>query len=315
MLLSFFTVAPIIATCLVTLGYSIYLFVAYEESGLQTGQEFENRFWSVVAVLTSTALLFASDSPVYMGSRAPGLGWLLVLSCGYAMHAWDRYVHRMHMSRPPSSMLYRNTSGSQSLNRLLDLGIPVEDQLRRIHQCLALIDQTLIPSTINNMINQQYVLTQEREIIQIFETCDARALNYLLNHVKLGLLFYKIKDHRHFHGKHRTEFINLLAVERLSILTVVSRVIILHSLQLLKLRANPQAEHWVRNVLLNTHQDDLSELKVCTNVLVGMDGTVLSLLIDALVGLIWSAHSLVCVSLVDFDGQQGRLLLHAQTRL
>jgi len=86
-------------------------------------------------------------------------------------------------------------------------------------------------------------------------------LNYLIGHVKLGLLFYKIKDHRNFNGKHRSELINLLAVERLSILTVISRVIVLHSLQLLKLRANPRAEYWVRDVILNTHQDDLSELK------------------------------------------------------
>jgi hypothetical protein len=82
---------------------------------------------------------------------------------------------------------------------------------------------------------------------------------------KLGLLFYKVKDHRNFHGKHRTELINLLAVDRLPILTVISRVIVLHSLQLLKLRANPQAEYWVRNILVNTHQDDLSELKTLTD--------------------------------------------------
>jgi hypothetical protein len=82
---------------------------------------------------------------------------------------------------------------------------------------------------------------------------------------QLGLLFYKVKDHRNFHGKHRTELINLLAVDRLPILTVISRVIVLHSLQLLKLRANPRAEYWVRNILVNTHQDDLSELKTLTD--------------------------------------------------
>lgn len=175
------------------------------------------------------------------------------------MHLWDRYTHRVAISQQTN--LRRSSTASTSLVRLRDLGIPVEEQLDRITSCLQEIDQLLIPSTINNFINQRFVLLKEREIITIFEECDARALNYLIAHVKLGLLFYKIKDHRHFNGKNRTELINLLSVERLSILSVISRVIILHSLQLLKLRANPRAEHWVKNIILKTHQDELSELK------------------------------------------------------
>ena len=161
--------------------------------------------------------------------------------------------------------LRRNTTAGASLNRLKDLGIPVEDQLAKINSCLADIDQLLIPSTINNFLNQRFVLRKEREIITIFEECDSRALNYLISHVKLGLLFYKIKDHRNFSGQHRTELIQLLAVDRLPALTVMSRVIVLHALQLMKLRANTRAEYWVRNVILNTHQDDLSELKTLTD--------------------------------------------------
>jgi hypothetical protein len=145
------------------------------------------------------------------------------------------------------------------------LGIPVEDQLTKINSCLADIDQLLIPSTINNYLNQRFVFRKEREIIAVFQECDARALNYLISHVKLGLLFYKIKDHRNFTGQHRTELIQLLAVDRLPVLTVMSRVIVLHALQLMKLRANPRAEYWVRNVILNTHQNDLSELKTLTD--------------------------------------------------
>ena len=269
-LVSFFAKAPIISSCLISLAYTLYLFIAYEESGLHYGQEFENRFWTVFAVFLTAALLFASDSPLAFGFNYPALATLLALGAGYAMHAYDRYVHRINISRQTLLRSSSSSSGggagryhhsSGALSRLMDLGIRVEDQLRRINECLQQIDQTFIPSTINNFINQQHVLKTEREIISIFEECDARALNYLINHVKLGLIFYKIKDHRHFNGKHRTEFINMLAVERLPILTVVSRVIVLHSLQLLKLRANPQAEHFAKNIILNTHQDDLSELK------------------------------------------------------
>jgi hypothetical protein len=247
--------------------------MAYEESGIHHAQEFENRFWTIFALLLSTALFFAKDSPVAFGlTWSPTVGFMAVILSGYAMHVWDRYTHRVAISSQSASMLIRRSSQnskhgllSQSLLHLRDLGIPVEAQLAKINDCLQEIDQLLIPSTINNFINIRYVQAKEREIIAVFEECDARALNYLISHVKLGLLFYKIKDHRNFHGKHRTELINLLAVERLSILTVMSRVILLHSLQLLKLRANPKAEYWVRHILLNTHQDDLSELKTLTD--------------------------------------------------
>ncbi|KAL7580047.1 hypothetical protein ACA910_005032 [Epithemia clementina (nom. ined.)] len=264
LMLTFFVVAPIICSCLIALMYCLYLFVAYEESGLHQAQEFENRFWTIFAVLLSTALIFANDSPFAFGLSHPALGILTIMASGYFMHLWDRCHHRVALSRQMLS-LRRNQSGSQSLIRLRDLGIPVEDQLSKINSCLKEIDQLLIPSTINNFLNQRFVLSKEREIINVFEECDPRALNYLISRVKLGLLFYKIKDHRNFNGKHRTELINLLAVERLSILTVDSRVILLHSLQLLKLRANPQAENWVRTIILNTHQDDLSELKTLTD--------------------------------------------------
>lgn len=261
MLLALFAVAPIICTCLITLFYSLYLFMAYEESGVHHAQEFENRFWTVFALFLSTALFFAKDSPLAFGLRNPILGCLGVVLSGYAMHLWDRHLHRIAISQSGGRHMRRTSTASQSLLRLEDLGISVAAQLQKINGCLTEIDQLLIPSTINNFINQRFVLSKEREIIAIIEDCDARGLNYLISNVKLGLLFYKIKDHHNFNGKNRTELINLLAVERLQILTVMSRVILLHSLQLLKLRANPRAEYWVQNILLNTHQDDLSELK------------------------------------------------------
>lgn len=41
LLLALFAVAPITCSCLVSLLYSLYLFIAYEESGLHYAQEFE----------------------------------------------------------------------------------------------------------------------------------------------------------------------------------------------------------------------------------------------------------------------------------
>lgn len=291
--------APVMCSCIVSLLYTTYLFMAYEESGIHQAQENENRFWTIFALLFSTALFFAQDSPIAFGRWSPSLGFVAVVLSGYVMHLWDRYVHRVAISRyvqsesqtwscqegvtpimmiasnlvilPFCRFVFRQTSlrrsstGSSSLARLKDLGISVEDQLAKINACLRDIDQLLIPSTINNFLNKRFVLRKEREIISIFEDVDARALNHLVHHVKLGLLFYKVKDHTTFAGQNRTQLIQLLAVDRLPILTVMSRVIVLHALQLLKLRANPRAEYWVRNIILNTHQDDLSDLKTLTD--------------------------------------------------
>ena len=152
-----------------------------------------------------------------------------------------------------------------TLSRLKALGIPVEEQLNQINSCLSDIDKLLIPSTVNNIINIRFILKKERHIISIFDDAEPKALNYLVQHVKLGLLFYKVKDHRHFSGKHRTELIELLAMTRISTLNVLSRVLVLHALQMMKLGAHPRAEYWVRNILLQTKQDQLSELKTLTD--------------------------------------------------
>jgi len=170
-------------------------------------------------------------------------------------------MHRYKLSQ--LVRLKRNCTGNASLNTLnkMGLGIPIENQLHNINECLKDIDQVFIPSTINNFINRTFVIRKEGEIISIFEEAEPRVLNYLICNSRLGLIFYKIKDHRSFKHQHRTQLIELLALEKISQLTVHSRVIVLHALQIMKLPANMRAEHCVRNIILSTKQDDLSELK------------------------------------------------------
>lgn len=261
--LALFATSPIFSTCIVSLLYSVYLFVTNESSSFHHAQEFENRFWTIFAVLFSTAFFFAKDSPFAFGRGNPTLGFLGVVFMGYAMHAWDRYVHRKEIGRGVN--LRRGVSVAGSLNKLSALGMSVEEKLESINACLADIDQRLLPSTINNYINQRFVLRKEKEVIAIFEEAQPKELNYLVSHVQLGLLFYKIKDHRNFAGQHRTELIEMLAVDRISSLTVISRVIVLHALMIMKLPANAKSEQWVRNIIISTHQDDLSELKTLTD--------------------------------------------------
>jgi hypothetical protein len=259
MILALFAVAPVVCSCLLSLVYTLYLFMAYEESGVHHAQEYENRFWTIFALLFSTALFFAQDSPLAFGRYNPSLGFFGVLLSSYVMHLYDRYMHRVALSR--QTKLRRSVSLTRAMGEQDATG---EERLTKINKCLRDIDQLLIPSTINNFLNRRFVLKKEREILSIFLECDAVTLNYLICHVKLALLVYKIKDHG-FGGQHRTELIQLVAVERLPALTVMARVIVLHSLQILKLRANPRAEHWVRNIFLNTHGDDLSEIKTLTD--------------------------------------------------
>jgi len=271
--LALFAIMPIVTSCLFALLYILYMFIANEDNGVHHAQEFENRFWTVFIMLFSTVIIFLNESPFAFGLWSPSFGFLAVLASGYAMHAWDRYVHRQEMSRDHGMLnpLRRGGSAMASLNRLQDLatgmaggsgGMKVEDQLKRVNLALADIDQVFIPSTFNNYFNRCNVISRERDIISIFEEAEPRTLNYLISHVKLGLIFYKVKDHRDtYGGQSRTELIELLAVNRVSVLTVLSKVLVLSALQMLKLSANARAEYWARNIILRTYQDDLSELK------------------------------------------------------
>lgn len=211
------------------------------------------------------ASIYVRDSPFCIGDDHPFIGLFIVFIIGYAAHTWDRIMHRKEMSQPSGLGLRRGASAAQSLAQLNASNLPVEDQLNRISDCMYNIDQLLVPSTINNLINQPFIMRNEREIISIFEEANAKALNWFISHVKLALVFYKIKDHRNFRGQHRTELIELLAVDRISVLTVKSRVCLLKALLLLKITAVPRAEHWVRNIILSTHLHELSELKTLTD--------------------------------------------------
>ena len=92
-----------------------------------------------------------------------------------------------------------------------------------------------------------------------------KALNFLVTRVKLGLLLYKVKDHRGYGGQHRTELCELLAVNRISELNVVSRATVLDAMQMMKMTANSRSEAWVKNLILKTNQDELSEVSEHTH--------------------------------------------------
>ena len=149
------------------------------------------------------------------------------------------------------------------------------------------LDHYYIPSTITRLWRRRETVRLERFIIETLQDATADELNSLLRRVKLGLLVYKLKDEggsvsreagtednwrkrspsyywtssRETRGA-RTELVDLLAVQRVADLNVHSRVVLLDALQQMPLAACPgRAELWVRNVILWTKGDELTELK------------------------------------------------------
>lgn len=82
---------------------------------------------------------------------------------------------------------------------------------------------------------------------------------------QLGLILYKVKDHYLARKFHRSEILNLLVKERLSHLNVASKATLLDALQRLSLTAHKNAEEYVKQIIVKTAEDDLSELKCLTD--------------------------------------------------
>jgi hypothetical protein len=263
MILALFAISPIFCTSIGSLIYTLFLFILNESHDVHNAQEFENRFWTIFAILSSTAAIFLKDSPLAFGISYPSAGFISVLICGYGMHLYDRNLHRHRIGRLLD--FRRGVATAKSLDKLIDMGIPIEDQLHQINVLLSGLDRYYLPSTFNNIVNKPSVLRTERKIVSIFEDAGPKALNYLIGHCQLALIFYKIKDHRSFNHQHRTQLLELLSIDRISQLSVYSKVVVLHALQMMKLPANTRAEYCVKNIITNTRQDDLSYLKTLTD--------------------------------------------------
>lgn len=116
------------------------------------------------------------------------------------------------------------------------------------------------------MINLSEVKRRENKIFRILGGASKDELNFILNNVRLALLFYKVKDHSKARSdQSRTMILELLCITRLADLTVTSRAILLDAMMVMKLSAHPMCEKWVRNIILKTSGDDLSNLKTYTD--------------------------------------------------
>ncbi|GMF11407.1 unnamed protein product [Phytophthora lilii] len=261
--MAFFAYAPLLCASWLGILYVIGLYLSTESQWRwHDAQEFENRFWTGTAFLFSAAVLYIKDSPLAVGQWNSALGLVLVFGFTMSVHFFDRFLHRQEISRRP-----RLKEASRHFShKLFKYKATAEEKTQLVMECVGRIDRHYLPSTINNMINLAEVKRRELKIFRILAGAGKDELNYILNHIRLALLFYKVKDHSKVReDQSRTLILDLLCTTRLADLSVMSRALLLDALMVMKISAHPMAEKWVRNIILKTQGDDLSNLKTYTD--------------------------------------------------
>ncbi|RLN02943.1 hypothetical protein BBJ28_00000928 [Nothophytophthora sp. Chile5] len=263
--MAFFAYAPLLCASWLGIMYVIGLYLSTESNWRwHDAQEFENRFWTGTAFLFSAAVLYIKDSPLAVGQWNSTLGLVLVFSFTMSVHYFDRFLHRQEISRRPR--LNTEETTRQFSHNLFQYKATAEEKTKLVMQCVSRIDRHYLPSTINNMINLAEVKRRELKIFRILAGASKDELNFILTHIRLALLFYKVKDHSKVReDQSRTLILDLLCTTRLADLSVTSRALLLDALMVMKLSAHPMAEKWVRNIILKTSGDDLSNLKTFTD--------------------------------------------------
>ncbi|KAI9982822.1 hypothetical protein PInf_006612 [Phytophthora infestans] len=261
--MAFFAYAPLLCASWLGILYVIGLYVSTESKWRwHDAQEFENRFWTGTAFLFSAAVVYIKDSPLAVGQWSSSLGLVLVFGFTASVHYFDRFLHRQKISRRPRLKL---TTRHMSCN-LFKYKATAEDKTQLVMGCVSRIDRHYLPSTINSFINYAEVKRRELKIFRILAGAAKDELNYILNHTQLALLFYKVKDHSSVReDQSRTLILDLLCTTRLADLSTMSRALLLDALMVMKISAHPMAEKWVRNIILKTQGDDLSNLKALTD--------------------------------------------------
>ena len=113
-------------------------------------------------------------------------------------------------------------------------------------------------SLLNALIEGRTGIPEEMEIIEVFRTADATELNALLTGVDTDALFASVDDHV-LQPHHRTQLLQLLAVERRPELTVDGRAAVIYGLQ--AGRTTSAMELAIADLFLDVRGDDLTRLK------------------------------------------------------
>ena len=217
--------------------------------------EFENRFWTFMAGMIARACVFCSDSPFRLPDERSGLGWGIVLLTAYVAHIYDRHLRRLVLSRVPN--IPRVKSSVYDLSSRVN----ARSKLAELRKLQDMLDNKFISSTFQNIFNLGKVLHIENQILNIFLEADKDELNLILSTAELGHIFYKVKDHKFVQQFNRTKLLQTLAVDRLYLLNVTARAMVLDAFQKMKLSAHAKSDFFVKNIITSTKGDQLSELK------------------------------------------------------
>lgn len=256
--------APVFTYCLLVMFILSFGFIMTEGMLTHAANEFENRFWSSMAFFFACACIYSPDSPLrlpFANALHLGLSIPIIFTFTYLVHIYDRHLRRMVLNKVPNIMKrIRSADFSNMQNRL-----NAQQKLNILREHLETIDHIWLSSTFQNIFLLPQVLQIEHNIITIFEEVPEEQLNFIITKVQLGRIFYKVKDHKIARRFNRTKLLELLAVTRQKELGVYARAMLLHALQVMKLSAHPLCEMYVKNIILSTKEDSLSDLKCITD--------------------------------------------------
>lgn len=248
-------VAPYFTCSLLGMCATTFMYILSEQWMTHDATEFENRFWTLMACALALTCLFCPDSPIQLSHKEPALAWVIVIVFTFLAHNYDRHLHRLVLRKST------NIRRIKSADFCAENRFNAQEKVIELRKLLSTIDHTWMSSTFLNFFFLLRVLKVERQIITIITEANSDELNLIINNIELALLFYKIKDHKIARRFNRTTVLKLLCVDRVRELAILSKVVLLDSLQKMKLSAHPQSENYVKNILLNTKTDELSELK------------------------------------------------------
>jgi hypothetical protein len=245
-------IAPRFSMALLSLILTVVSFMFTEQSFTHDANEYENRFWTLTALFLAIVVLFIEDSPLYFQLHN-GIKWFAVGSFTFWAHNYDRHVRRFALIKARTMKKVVNASeGCNEANHKV---------LAEVTRLLSGIDNAWFSSTFQNLFMLPRVLYIESQIVNIFSEASSEELNYVVSNAEMGLLLYKMKDHRIARKYNRTSLLEILAKTRVTELTTLSRVMLLDGIQRMKLSAHANSENYVKNIILKTSGDDLSDLK------------------------------------------------------
>ena len=274
-------IAPYFSCSLIGISIVTFLYILSEQWITHAAGEFENRFWTSMAFVFAIVCLFCPDSPIELATRNSILSGVIVVVFTFLAHNYDRHLQRRILSKTTNIRRIKSADFSAEHRNT------AQEKVLELRKLLSTIDHVWMSSTFLNIFFIIRVLAVERQIIKLIADSNSDELNLIINNIELALLMYKMKDHKYAQCYNRTNLLQLLSVDRVSELAVTSRVsineiscsvslslfydtifvyfhvqvVLLDSLQRMKLTAHPQCEEFAKNIILSTKGEQLSELK------------------------------------------------------